>query len=64
MEIKIDPDTLSPPITKREIEFVIHCFQKEYRGNDRKIAHRVTEMKSDEWQAARDMLRQHDAAKQ
>ena len=63
MQIKIDPKLLTPPITQREIEFCIHCFSKEYRGNDRTVAHRITEMSPAEWQAARDMLREHDEAK-
>lgn len=63
MRIDINKALLTPMISDREIGFVLYCFDKEYRGNTRKVSHRVTEMTKEEWQAARDMLAEHDRMK-
>lgn len=63
MNITIDNTRLTPAISKREIAFVLYCFSKEFNGDERKVAQRVHEMTVKEWQAARDMLKDHDAWK-
>lgn len=63
IQLPFNAHWLSPPITERELKFVLHCISKEYRGNRRKIHDRFVEMTGTEWQEARIALKAHDLSK-
>ena len=41
-------------------EFVLHCFTKEFKGDERKTMLRMKEMAPEEWKAAAEELVVHD----